>query len=240
MNGPEPRKPVLLFDGDCGFCRFWVERWRARTGGRVDYAPAQEAGARFPTLRPEDLAEAVALVEPGGRVSRGAEAVFRGLAYAGGGRRAWRALYERIPPFRAASELAYRFVARRRPLFSRLTRLLWGPSPAPPRIDGTRRLVLAGLGLCYLVAFWSFGVQVRGLIGSDGLAPASRYLEAAAAQLGPGRYWDIPTLAWLSASDRALVGFCAAGALASAGLILDVAPGPCALACWALYLSLCA
>jgi predicted DCC family thiol-disulfide oxidoreductase YuxK/uncharacterized membrane protein YhaH (DUF805 family) len=239
MSDARPSKPVLLFDGDCGFCRHWIERWRAETGDRVEYAPSQEAGARFPKLKPEDFAEAVYLVEPDGRVSRGAEAVFRGLAYAGGPRRAWRALYERAPPFRAASELAYRFVARRRPLFSRLTRLLWGPSPVPARVDGTRRAVLAGLGLCYLASFWSFGVQVRGLIGSGGLAPAARYLDAATAQLGPARYWELPTLAWLDASDRALVGACALGALASAGLIFDVAAGACALACWALYLSLC-
>ncbi len=240
MKGSQPLKPVLLFDGGCGFCRHWVERWRARTGGRVEYAPSQEAGARFPKLDPAGFAEAVYLVEPGGRVSRGAEAVFRSLAYAGGWRRAPEFVYERVPPFRGASELAYRLVARRRPLFSRLTRLLWGPSPLPARIDGTSRAVLAGLGLCYLVAFWSFGVQVRGLVGSGGLAPAASYLSAAAAQLGPVRYWELPTLAWFDASDRALVGFCAAGALASAGLVFDVAAGACALACWALYLSLCA
>ncbi|MFI5362587.1 MAG: lipase maturation factor family protein [Elusimicrobiota bacterium] len=236
---PETR-PILLFDGGCGFCRHWIERWRARTGDRVEYAPSQEAGARFPDLKPEDFAEAVILVETGGRVSRGAEAVFRALAYAGGWRRAGRALYDGAPPFRAASEFAYRFVARRRPLFSRLTRLLWGASPLPPRVDGTRRAVLAGLGLCYLAGFWSFGVQVRGLVGSGGLAPAALYLNAAAAQLGAGKYWQLPTLVWASSSDRALVGFCAAGALASVGLILDVAAGACALACWALYLSLSA
>ncbi|MFI5362669.1 MAG: thiol-disulfide oxidoreductase DCC family protein, partial [Elusimicrobiota bacterium] len=176
MEDAGPLKPVLLFDGDCGFCRHWIERWRAETRGGVEYAPSQQAGARFLELKPEDLAEAVYLVEPGGRVSRGAEAVFRSLAYAGGWRRAGRYLYDRVPAFRGATELAYRTVAGHRPFFSRLTRLFWGPSPLPPPIDGTRRAVLAGLGLCYLVAFWSFGVQVRGLIGGGGLAPAARYL----------------------------------------------------------------
>ena len=239
MKDAGPLKPVLLFDGDCGFCRHWIEVWRAETGGRVEYSSSQDAGARFPQIPREDFAEAVYLVEPGGRVSRGAEAAFRTLAYAGGYHRAWRVLYDRVPLFRVACDSAYRIVARRRPFFSRLTRLLWGPSPLPPRIDGTRRAVLAGLGLCYLAAFWSFGVQVRGLIGSGGLAPAARYLEAAAAQLGPARYWELPTLAWLSSSDRALAGFCALGAFASLGLVFDVAAGACAVACWALYLSLC-
>jgi predicted DCC family thiol-disulfide oxidoreductase YuxK len=231
-------KPVLVFDGGCGFCRLWIERWRGATGDRVEYLPAEKAPERFPKLTSDELSEAVHLVEPGGRTSRGAEAVFRSLAFAGGIHRLWLAGYERVPPLRYASEAAYRVVAARRPVFSRLTRLLWGASPLPARVDGTRRAVVAGIGLCYLAAFWSFGAQVRGLIGSDGLAPAASYLEAVAKQLGPARYWELPTLAWASASDGALVGYCAAGALASLGLILDVAAGPCALACWALYLSL--
>jgi predicted DCC family thiol-disulfide oxidoreductase YuxK len=231
-------KPVMIYDGNCGFCALWIERWRLATGDRVEYMAASEAAARFPRLNQEDLDEAVHLVEPGGRVSRGAEAVFRGLAHGGGALRAGRALYGALPPFRAVSEAAYRFVAARRTAFSRLTRLLWGASPLPARIDGTARAVLGGLGLCYLAAFWSFGVQARGLIGAGGLLPAAQYLGAAAAQLGPERYWRVPTLAWLWSSDAALVGLCAAGALASLGLILDAAAGPCAFACWVLYLSI--
>jgi predicted DCC family thiol-disulfide oxidoreductase YuxK/uncharacterized membrane protein YhaH (DUF805 family) len=231
-------KPVLVFDGNCGFCRLWIERWRAATGDAIEYLPSDKAAARYPALSPEGLSEAVHLVEPDGRVSRGAEAVFRSLARAGGAHRLWLACYERLTPFRRASEAAYRVVAARRPLFSRLTRLFWGPSPALAPIEGTRRVVLAGLGVCYLTAFWSLGVQFRGLIGSGGLAPAGLYLDAALKQLGPQRYYELPTLAWLSASDAALKSFCVFGALASLGLILDLAAGPCALACWALYLSL--
>jgi hypothetical protein len=26
-----PKRPLVLFDADCGFCRFWVVRWRAVT-----------------------------------------------------------------------------------------------------------------------------------------------------------------------------------------------------------------
>ncbi|MBI4371529.1 MAG: lipase maturation factor family protein [Elusimicrobia bacterium] len=209
------KRPVLVFDGDCGFCRVWIERWRAATGDLVEYVPFQSAAGRFPKIPPEAFSEAVCLVEPNGRVSRGALAAFRALALAPNRRdKAWLFLYESLPPFARASEAVYRAVAKRRPFFSRLTRLLWGPSPVPPPIDGTRRAVLIGLGLCYLIAFVSLGVQVRGLIGSRGILPA------------PGL------------SDAALVGLCAAGALAALGLTAGTAAGPCALACWALYLLL--
>ena len=30
-----PEKPLLVYDGDCSFCRLWVERWKATTGNQV-------------------------------------------------------------------------------------------------------------------------------------------------------------------------------------------------------------
>ena len=42
-----PERPLAIFDGDCGFCRAWIGRWKAMTGPRVDYAPSQEVGERF-------------------------------------------------------------------------------------------------------------------------------------------------------------------------------------------------
>lgn len=230
-------RPVLVFDGECGFCRLWIERWRAATGNAVDYAPYQTAAVRHPEVPRESFAEAVHLFEPG-RVSRGAEAVLRALSHAPGLSRL-PTLYA-VPGVAPVAEAAYRFVARRRPFFSRLTRLLWGSSPAPSPVGRTARLVVAGLGLCYLFAFVSFGVQLRGLIGSDGLMPAAPMLASAKVQLGASRFWFFPTIAWLSASDAALSAYCRLGALSALGMIAGVAAGPCALLCWALYLSLCA
>src|SRR2546426_9272500 len=42
----------------------------------------------------------------------------------------------------------------------------------------TRWVFLRALGLIYLIAFASFWVQVRGLIGSQGILPAQQYLHA--------------------------------------------------------------
>ena len=125
-------------------------------------------------------------------------------------------------------------------LFSRLTRLLWGVKVVPAPIHFTVKIVLAGIGLCYLFAFASLGSQVRGLIGSDGVMPAAAMLSSAKAQLGASRFWLFPTVAWLSASDTALAAYCWLGGLASLGMIGGVAAGPCALLCWILYLSLSA
>ena len=112
-----PAKPLLIWDGDCGFCRSWVGRWRSLTGDHVEYEPYQSAAVRFPEILPERFARAVQLIEPNGRHSEAAEAVFRSLAYAPGhGAGLW--LYRRVPLFASLSEAAYRFVAGHRPLFT--------------------------------------------------------------------------------------------------------------------------
>ena len=233
----DKRRPVLVFDGDCGFCRLWIERWRRATGGKVDYEPFQSAAARHPEVPREAYLEAIHLFEAD-RTSRGAEAALRALAYAP--RLSWLPRFYAAPGVALVAEAVYRFIAARRPLFARLTRLLWGSTTVPAPLGYTARLVLAGLGLCYLFAFASLGSQIRGLIGSDGIMPAAAMLDAARAQLGAARFWLFPSVAWLSASDAALAAYCWLGALASLGLIFGVAAGPCALLCWALYLSLCA
>ena len=96
MSAPE--RPVVVFDGDCGFCRQWIARWRQTLGERVEFVPYQEAAPRFPDVPQPAFRAAVHLIESDGRVSRGAEAVFRMLAYAP--HRSWPLrLYRRLPGF---------------------------------------------------------------------------------------------------------------------------------------------
>jgi hypothetical protein len=71
-----------------------------------------------------------------------------------------------------------------------------------------RFVLLRLLGLVYLMAFMTLVNQGPGLIGARGLLPAADFLAEAAAQLG-GRgagFWEMPTLFWLNASDRFILG----------------------------------
>src|SRR5262245_35631504 len=107
-------KPVLVYDGDCSFCRLWLARWQHVVGDRLEYAPSQTAAQRFLDIEKERFDRNVVLVEPDGRVSYGAEAVFRSLAAAPGhGWPLW--LYRFLPGFAPLSEWCYRLVAGRRP-----------------------------------------------------------------------------------------------------------------------------
>ena len=84
-------------------------------------------------------------------------------------------------------------------------------------------------GIVYLIAFWSLGVQIIGLVGHDGILPAADYMVRARAVLtGIDRFRLLPTLAWIGASDAFLRGLCIAGAaLAALGPyspVLSLAP----------------
>ena len=231
-------RPLLVFDGDCGFCRAWVARWHRAAGERFDVAPYQAVADRFADVVPrEHFAAAVHLIEPGGRVSRGAEAVFRALALAPGGG-AWLALYQRVPGFAALMEWKYRVVATHRRFFTWLSRAIWGEHVVPPGTAFTSALFLRAIGLTYLVAFVSLGSQVVGLVGHDGVLPTEEFLRAVAAQTGAIRYYVLPTLCWLNASDASLLAQCAAGVACGLLALLGIAPALTLALAWLLYLSL--
>src|SRR5437868_1381149 len=116
-------RPLLVYDGDCGFCGRWIERWRSRTGDRVRYLPFARAGLATRRLIPRAAAKrSVQLVEPAGRVSTGAMAVFRALRRAPGLRLlTW---IGRLPIVRNIAEWVYQRVANHRRTLSRVDRLL--------------------------------------------------------------------------------------------------------------------
>lgn len=107
------RVPLLVYDGECGFCLRWVGRFRRLTGGRVRYEPFQTAAERFPEIPRAEFKRAVRLIDPEGRAWAGAAATFQLLRHVRGLAWVW-PLYARVPGFARASEAAYRWVADHR------------------------------------------------------------------------------------------------------------------------------
>ena len=75
-------------------------------------------------------------------------------------------------------------------------------------------------------------------MGSDGIAPVAPALERIAAAVGLERFYLVPTVLWLDASDGAMRALCWSGVGLAVMLILDVAPALCLGLLWAAYLSL--
>jgi predicted DCC family thiol-disulfide oxidoreductase YuxK len=121
--GPEPAAvPVVLYDADCGFCTWVVDRIAARVEpGTIEIVPLQ-------ARRADDLLggrvderekwESWHLVEPDGSLYSGGDAVPRVLRYVKGGRSIGR-VAARFP---RATACAYRFTARNRDRLGRVVR----------------------------------------------------------------------------------------------------------------------
>ncbi len=224
---------VMLFDGACGFCKYWIERWQARTGERIEYHAYQDAASRYPEIAAPEFERAVQLVESNGRVTSGADAVFRALELSD-----VRVPWPRGCVWMKIARTAYGFIASHRVFFSFLTRLFFGRNARPASYLIARAVFLRLLGVAYFFAFLSLFFQVRGLVGKRGILPAGEFLENVRAQLGPERYSLLPTLAWLNASDSFLVGMCVAGVAFSVAVMLGFAPAISLIFLWVLYLSL--
>jgi lipase maturation factor 1 len=239
-----PVRPLMLYDGGCNFCKFWIAKWRVATAGKIDYLASQDAGVaqQFPELPREQLDAAVQLIEPDGRVFHGAEAVFRSLAQIPSLRwPLW--LYRDVPGVAPVSEAAYGFIASHRVFFSFLTRLLWGLDAGCPSYSVVQWLFLRILGLIFLFAFLSLGAQIVGLIGHNGILPADQLMSLARDQfrqhgIGLSRYQLLPTLCWFNAGDVFLRAQCFAGIFLSLLLLFNFAPAPCLFLLWVIYLSL--
>jgi predicted DCC family thiol-disulfide oxidoreductase YuxK len=227
----------MIWDGECHFCKRWIERWRELTAGKVDYATYQDAASRFQEIPIEQFQRAVAFIEPDGQTFFAAEGVYRSLRYRPS--RKWMAWsYDHVPGFAGVSETAYKFIARHRGLASTVTRLLWGKDVRPPTYFWARRWFLRTLGLVYLIAFLSLWAQVDGLIGANGMSPVSRFLPAARQQLGSDSYFLLPTLCWFNSSNAFLHFLCGGGVLLSLLLILGIAPALLLATLFIFYLSL--
>ncbi len=230
-------RPLLVFDGDCGFCGYWARYWQKLTGDRVDYRPYQEVAAQYPAIPLADFQRAVQFITPSGHRASAAYASFLTLSFARG-KGFWVTLYRKLPGFAAVSERVYAFTAAHRPAFYRVSQLLWGRNFEPPRYDLVSFLFLRLLGLIYLSAFVSFGVQAQGLIGSHGILPVTELVDAVASRFGLERFYLLPMVFWLNASDFAVAAVCWAGAALSVLLVFNVCSRLCLFLLYALYLSL--
>lgn len=114
------RVPVVLYDADCGFCTWVVDRIAARVGaGVVEIVPLQ--AERADTLLDGRVTEEAKweswhLVQPDGSVHSGGAAIPLLLRHVRGGRTIGR-LTARFP---RATDAAYRLVARNRDRLGRV------------------------------------------------------------------------------------------------------------------------
>ena len=107
---------------------------------------------------------------------------------------------------------------------ARVIRWLFDPRHGATNQFLPRWLFLRAIGLIYFSAFFSLLFQIRGLIGPDGVLPASEYLEAVAKSAAAGRFWYAPTVFWFSTSSHMLMAVCWIGLAASVLVVFNIFP----------------
>ena len=230
-------RPLLVYDADCGFCVYWARYWQKLTGDAVNYQPYQEVAPQHPQISLADFQRGVQYIAPDGRHASAAEASFLTLSHARG-KGFWLTLYKKLPGFAALAEWMYAFIAAHRSAGYRVSLFLWGRDYGPPRYDLVSFVFLRFMGLIYLSAFVSFGAQALGLIGSHGILSLAELVKLISGRAGVERFFAMPMLFWIDASDLAIRSVCWAGAGFSLLLIFNVLPRLSLLALYVLYLSL--
>src|ERR1700722_10076412 len=101
-------KPLLVYDGDCGFCIYWARYWQKLTGDKVTYKPYQEVAHLYPEIPVTSFQRAVQYITPDRKIASAAEASFLTLSNAPG-KSFWLTMYRKVPGFAFISEKTYAF-----------------------------------------------------------------------------------------------------------------------------------
>lgn len=123
-------RPVMVWDGRCGFCKYWISVWKSKTGEKLLYQTYQESASDFGDIPEEKFREAVRLIEQDGQVYGGPDAAFRSMFYYPQPITFWHKLYRKVWLFRKISDYGYWFVTSHRPFMLTLSKMMWGSNPA--------------------------------------------------------------------------------------------------------------
>lgn len=135
---------MMVWDGACGFCRYWVVRWQKITGEAVTYRPYEAVAEKFPDIEIKTFQRAVRFIEKDGSIYSGAGAAYRAFTYATKWGWIWK-IYRDQKWFRTLSDATYDLIAKHRPFMLRVTHLLFGTNPEKTRPYWLIYLVLIAL-----------------------------------------------------------------------------------------------
>ncbi|MAN59945.1 MAG: thiol-disulfide oxidoreductase [Flavobacteriaceae bacterium] len=125
---PPTSGTVLVWDGECGFCRYWVTRWQHLTKGRIQFEIYQDVASQFPDIPLKEFKKASRLIEPDGKVYSGPDSAYRSYTYAGQ-RFPWHRWYVTYRWFQKLSDHAYNHIAKNRTFYFKVTKVLLGSDP---------------------------------------------------------------------------------------------------------------
>ena len=149
---PPKEKPVMAWDGNCGFCHYWVIKWKVMTNDRITYIPFQDVYKEFPDIELKYFKQAIRFIDSDGSIYTGPAAVFQALHRYGNKWKWIMPIYNNFWPFRFASDHFYAFVSKNRVRMYEITIRLFGKNPARPK---KLWAIYLGSLLALLIAFFA-------------------------------------------------------------------------------------
>ena len=126
---PPTFKPMMVWDGECGFCKYWVTNWKSKTGGRIDYRTFQEVSEQFKDIPLKEFKKASRLIELDGSVYSGPDSAFRTFEYFENPSPSFHHWYSNYKFFNFICDHAYNFIAKNRSFIFSLTKIFFGNDP---------------------------------------------------------------------------------------------------------------
>lgn len=126
---PPTEKPMMVWDGECGFCEYWITNWKSKTAARIDYRTYQEVAEHFKDIPLKEFKKASRLIEPDGFVYSGPDSAYKSLQYFKKPSLFWHDWYARYKIFNFISDHSYNFIAKNRSLMFSLSKTFFGKNP---------------------------------------------------------------------------------------------------------------
>jgi predicted DCC family thiol-disulfide oxidoreductase YuxK len=133
-------KPLMVYDGNCGFCKYWVIKWKEISGDQVDYISYQRSHHRFKDIDEIHFKEAVRLIDTDGTVYNGPDAAFMTF-YLKGQVPFLHQWYISYQWFRRVFDLLYQWIADNRNYLFKISVRLFGKSARNPQNHWVKYLV---------------------------------------------------------------------------------------------------
>lgn len=126
---PPKKKPLMVWDGECGFCKYWITHWQSKTANKVEYITFQEIASYFEDIPLKEFKKASRLIEPNGKVYSGPDSIFRVFTYFDKRKPIFHNWYSKDNWFTFLSDQTYNWIAKHRSIMFAITKLCFGKDP---------------------------------------------------------------------------------------------------------------
>lgn len=143
----------MVYDGNCGFCKYWVIKWKMMSGRSIDYQPFQKIASSFKDIDEKHFTEAIRFIDLNGNVFSGPEAAYYTYYIRGKAKFLFKA-YKNYNWFKKLNDNTYQWVADNRDFVFRICIKMLGKNPR-----NTQHLwILYLIAICLIISLISSGL----------------------------------------------------------------------------------